>query len=67
MKKKNIFQDAENLQYINRKAVSLLKNFVTRFGEIKPRKYTGNTVKIQKKVKNEIIRAREIGVLPYTK
>jgi small subunit ribosomal protein S18 len=67
IKKKNILKDKRNLQYVNRKAVLLLKDYMTRFGDIKPRKYTGHPVSHQKKVKEAIQRAREIGVMPYTK
>ena len=53
----------ENDKYINWKAISMLKKYVTRFWNIKPRKYTKNCVKTQKKVRQEIIRARNFGLL----
>ena len=49
---------AENDKYINWKSVVILKKYLTRFGEIKPRSYTKNSVKTQKKLRQEIIRAR---------
>jgi ribosomal protein S18 len=49
---------AENDKYINWKSIVILKKYLTRFGEIKPRSYTKNSVKTQKKLRQEIIRAR---------
>jgi ribosomal protein S18 len=49
---------AENSKYINWKSIVILKKYMTRFGSIKPRKYTKNLVKTQKKLRKEIIRAR---------
>lgn len=66
--KKGFFAtDKDTLANINRKASSFLRNYMTRFGDIKPRRFMGNRVTHQKKVRMAIIRARELGVLPYTK
>lgn len=54
-------------ELINWKSVLLLKKYVSRFGDIKPRKYTGNWLKTQKKMRQAIIRARELGLVPYIK
>lgn len=43
----------------------LLKKYTTRFGNIKPRKYTGTSVKHQKAVRQSIIRSRELGLTHY--
>lgn len=64
--KKGLFEEKEMLTQINWKAVNLMKHYMTRFGNIKPRSYMGNRVKDQKKIRQAIIRARELGVLPYT-
>lgn len=65
--KKGSFNTDETLaDNINWKAVNFLRNYMTRFGDIKPRAFMGNRVKHQKKVRIAIIRARELGVLPYT-
>ena len=64
--KKGFFQDDTTLEHINWKSVNFLRHYMTRFGEIKPRAFMGNRVKHQKKVRIAIIRARELGVLPYT-
>ena len=65
--KKKFFANKDNVSLINWKSLSVLKFYTTRFGNIKPRKYTGNSVKHQKMVRTAIIRARELGLLPYTK
>ena len=49
------------------KNISLLNFYTNRFGYIKPRKYTGNSVKYQKKIRNSIIIARQLGLLPFSK
>lgn len=59
------FADAKNAKYINWKSIPILKYYLTRFGDIKPRLYTGNSVKTQKKVRQEIIRARTLGLLNF--
>jgi ribosomal protein S18/ribosomal protein S6 len=61
------YTDKKNRKYINRKAIPMLKKCVTRFGNIKPRKYTGNNVSTQKKIRAAILRARELGLLAYVK
>lgn len=65
--KVSFFMDKNNKKYITRKSIPMLKKYMTRFGSIKPRKYTKNPVLIQKKVKEAIIRAREIWMLEYIK
>ncbi|MFA7718171.1 MAG: 30S ribosomal protein S18 [Candidatus Absconditabacterales bacterium] len=61
------YTDKKNKKYINWKAIPMLKKYVTRFGNIKPRKYTGNNVSTQKKIREAILRARELGLLAYVK
>lgn len=58
---------AENEKYINWKAITILQKYVTRFGNIKPRKYTKNLVKTQKKLRSEIIRARGLWLIEFTR
>ena len=57
----------ENEKYINWKSILILKKYLTRFWSIKPRKYTKNLVKTQKKLRKEIIRARGLGLLEFTR
>jgi ribosomal protein S18 len=45
----------------------MLKKYVTRFGDMKPRKYTHNWVSVQKKLRKEIIRARNFGLIEFIK
>lgn len=59
------FADQRNAKYINWKSLPILKYYLTRFGDIKPRLYTGNSVRTQKKVRQEIIKARTLGLLPF--
>jgi ribosomal protein S18 len=59
-KAKNPFKDKTNLDLINWKSVEFLRTYTTRFGTIKPRRFTGLSVSHQKKVRQAIIRAREL-------
>ncbi len=61
------FADKKNEKYINRKGVAMLKKYITRFGNIKPREYTNNSVSTQKKLKSVILRTRELGLIEYKK
>lgn len=65
--KVTFFSDKKNEKYINRKSVVMLRKYVTRFGNIKPRAYTNNSVSTQKKLKNVILRTRELGFIAYKK
>jgi ribosomal protein S18 len=42
-----------------------LKYYQTRFGDIKPRQYTWNSISTQKALRKEIIRARTLWLLPF--
>lgn len=61
------YADKKNAKYLNRKALPMLKKYISRFGNIKPRKYTNNPVSLQKKLRETILRAREIGLIEYIK
>lgn len=65
--KVNFFADKKNEKYLDRKAVAMLKKYITRFGNIKPREYTHNSVGTQKKLKTAILRSRELGFIAYKK
>lgn len=65
--KVSFFSDKKNAKYLNRKSVVMLKKYITRFGNIKPRAYTNNSVSTQKKLKNVILRARELWFIAYKK
>ncbi|NCC71120.1 30S ribosomal protein S18 [bacterium] len=61
------FKSAKNSKYIDWKSIPILKKYITRFGDIKPRKYTSNPVNVQKKLRREIIRARNFGLIGFIK
>lgn len=63
--KVTFFTKAENAKYLNWKSVSILKYYQTRFGDIKPRLYTWNSISTQKALRKEIIRARTLWLLPF--
>lgn len=64
--RKGFFNKEVHNDYVSWKAVKLLAYYTTRFGDIKPRRFMGNSVAQQKKVRQAILRARELGVLAYT-
>lgn len=52
---------------IDYKNTDLLKNYLTKFGKIVPRYYSGVSLKNQKRLSQEIKRARIMGLLPFVK
>lgn len=54
-------------QDIDYKNVELLKKYITKFGKITPRYYTGVSLKGQKKLSNAIKKARMMALLPFMK
>ena len=56
--------DGQNIDYKN---VDLLKKYITKFGKITPRYYTGVSLKNQKKLANAIKKARVMALLPFVK
>lgn len=56
--------DGQNIDYKN---VELLKKYITKFGKITPRYYTGVCLKNQKKLSNAIKKARVMALLPFVK
>ncbi len=65
--KKQCYFTNNKITYIDYKNVRLLRRFIDRFGRIKPRYYTGTTLRNQKKLETAIKRARIMGLLPFTK
>lgn len=53
------------IKYIDYKNVDFLLKFVNEQGKILPRRYTGNSLKYQKKVAIAIKRARHLALLPF--
>lgn len=54
----------ESIDYKN---VELLKKYITKFGKIVPRYYSGVSLKNQKKLAWEIKKARIMALLPFVK
>jgi ribosomal protein S18 len=65
-KKSNLLNRQDLADLISWKALPLLKEYLTRFDNIKPRKYSQHSVRIQKKLRKSLIRARELGLIAYT-
>ncbi|QDT38215.1 30S ribosomal protein S18 [Stratiformator vulcanicus] len=51
--------------YVDYKDVKLLKSLIDREGRILPRRRTGTSALYQRAVREAVIRARFIGLLPY--
>lgn len=56
--------EGQNIDYKN---VELLKKYITKFGKIVPRYYTGVSLKNQKKLAQAIKRARIMALIPFVK
>ena len=56
--------EGQNIDYKN---VDLLKQYITKFGKIVPRYYTGVSLKNQKKLARAIKRARIMALIPFVK
>ena len=53
------------IKYIDYKDAEFLKKFLNDQGKILPRRITGNSVKFQGKVAQDIKKARQMAILPY--
>lgn len=62
-----IMKDPLEGQNIDYKNVELLKKYITKFGKITPRYYTWVSLKNQKKLANEVKKARIMALLPFVK
>jgi small subunit ribosomal protein S18 len=65
-KKKYCYFKENGITEINYKDVKLLRRFITDQGKIMPRRVTGTSAKMHRKVVREIKRARNIALIPYT-
>ena len=54
-------------QEIDYKNVELLKKYITKFGKIVPRYYSGVCLKNQKKLATAIKRSRMMALIPFVK
>ncbi|TDL99450.1 MAG: 30S ribosomal protein S18 [Flavobacteriaceae bacterium] len=53
------------IKHVDYKDVNFLKQFINEQGKILPRRYTGTSLKYQRKVAVAIKRARHLALLPY--
>lgn len=58
---------AHKVEYIDYKNFSLLKRFLSQYGRIVPRYYTGNCLWHQKRLARAVKLAREVALLPFVK
>ena len=65
-KKKYCYFKENGITEIDYKDVKLLRRFITDQGKIMPRRITGTSAKMHRKVDKEIKRARNIALMPYT-
>ncbi len=57
----------KNLAAIDYKNLFLLKSYISRYGKIVARQYSGTSLQQQKKLAKAIKNARFMGLLPYVK
>lgn len=58
--------DTRNLD-LDFKNTEVLERFISKTGKILPRRMTGASARIQRKIAREVKRAREISLLPFTR
>lgn len=63
--KKECYFTINDKAILDYKNVFLLRKFTSSFGKIVPRKKSGVSAKYQRKLAQEIKRARFMGLLPY--
>jgi small subunit ribosomal protein S18 len=64
-RRKYCFFKENNINEVDYKDVRLLKKFVNDHGKIMPRRVTGTSAKMHRKVVSAIKRARTIGLMPF--
>jgi small subunit ribosomal protein S18 len=58
----------QKIEYIDYKDVEILQHFVSKAtGEILPRRRTGTSAKMQRKLAKAIKQAREVGLMPFVR
>ncbi len=65
-RKKYCYFKENGITEIDYKDVKLLRRFVTEQGKIMPRRVTGSSAKMHRKLIRAIKRARNISLMPYT-
>lgn len=56
-----------DVKYIDYKDIKLLRRYISQYGKIVPRYYTGVSLKYQKALARAIKRARFMGLLAFTR
>lgn len=64
-RKKVCYFTVNNAYEIDYKNIELLKKFVSETGKIVPSRITGTCAKYQRRLSNEIKRARFVALLPF--
>ena len=64
-RRKYCFFKENNINEVDYKDVKLLKKFVNDHGKIMPRRVTGTSAKMHRRVVSAIKRARTIGLMPF--
>lgn len=57
----------DQVMFVDYKHLKLLRKYLSQYGKIVPRYYTGNCLWHQKRLANAIKRAREAALLPFLK
>ncbi len=65
-KKKYCYFKENGITEIDYKDVKLLRRFITDQGKIMPRRVTGTSAKMHRKLVRAIKQARNIALMPYT-
>jgi len=64
-RRKYCFFKENNITQVDYKDIKLLKKFVNDQGKIMPRRVTGTSSKMHRKVVGAIKRSRSIGLMPF--
>lgn len=66
-RKKRCLLSAKGIEHVDYKYVQLLQTFINNNNKIAPRRVTGCSARMQRRVSNAIKRARFVALLPYVK
>lgn len=65
VKRKVCYFTKNNIKHIDYKDVELLKNFISLNGKIAPRRTKGTSSRYQRMLRQAILRARYMALIPY--
>ncbi|MDI9325308.1 MAG: 30S ribosomal protein S18 [Alphaproteobacteria bacterium] len=63
--KRVCFFKANNIQYVDYRDIELMQQFLSPHGKLIPRKKTGTSASMQRKLSLAVKYARYMGLLPY--